>query len=277
MSDRKLPWLVDPAELIEHLADPHLRVVDLSPAEVFAEHHAPGACHLAYSSLIANRPPVGGLVPEQAMLEGLLSRLGIDGDTHVAAMDAEGGAAAGRLLWTLELLGHERISLVDGGLRAWVEEGFPIERGPGATPTPATFTARPEPAAEANARYILDGLGRTEPALLDARTAEEYAGENTRAARGGHIPGAIHFEWIRGVDRGRYLRMRDASILREELDSLGLTPDREIVAYCHTHHRSAFSYAMLRILGYTRVRGYPGSWSDWGNREDVPVTAGTTP
>lgn len=271
MNDTSLPPLLDPAELVEHLGEPGLVVVDLSPAEVFAERHAPGARHLPYREIVSNEPPVGGLVPPQQALETLFSRLGIGPDVHVVAMDAEGGGAAGRLLWTLELLGHDRVSLLDGGLRAWVEEGFPIERGPVQPPTPAQFTARPDPAREAGARYIMDGLGRNDLALLDARSADEYSGRVARAARGGRIPGAIHFEWTRGMDREHSLRMHEPALLREELHSLGLTPDREIVTYCHTHHRSAFSYIMLRVLGYARVRGYPGSWSDWGNRDDTPV------
>lgn len=283
MTDPSLPLLLDPAELTDRLDNPSVRVIDLSPGEVFAEHHAPGACHLPYGEITLSRPPVGGLVPDRDHLCDLFTRLGIDSDTHVVAMDAEGGGAAGRLLWTLELLGHARVSLLDGGLRAWVEEGYPIERGPGNSPgnspgsdserapTAGAFKPHPCPDVEANARFILDGLGRGDLAFLDARTSEEYSGQVERAARGGHIPGAIHFEWTRGMARDRSMRMREPAVLREELDSLGLTPDREIVTYCHTHHRSAFSYAMLRILGFRRVRGYPGSWSDWGNRDDTPV------
>ncbi len=71
--------------------------------------------------------------------------------------------------------------------------------------------------------------------------------------------------------RERSLRMREPEVLRDELASLGLSPDRDIVTYCHTHHRSAFTYIMLRILGFRAVRGYPGSWSDWGNRDHTPI------
>ncbi|HKK13309.1 MAG TPA: rhodanese-like domain-containing protein, partial [Gammaproteobacteria bacterium] len=56
-----------------------------------------------------------------------------------------------------------------------------------------------------------------------------------------------------------------------ELETLGITPDREVITYCQTHHRSAHTYIVLRSLGYPRVKGYPGSWSDWGNRPEAPV------
>ena len=109
---------------------------------------------------------------------------------------------------------------------------------------------------------------------LDARSPGEYDGTTVRSARGGHIPGAVHYEWTRAMDRTRNLRLRPLAELTDELALQGITPGHEVVTYCHTHHRSAYSYAVLRILGYARVRGYPGSWSDWGNREDTPV--GTT-
>jgi len=274
MNDAKLPLLADPGVVADHVGDADLLIVDLSPAELFLEHHAPGAIHLPYSALIVNDPPVGGLVPEHPVLAALFTRLGIGPETHVAAMDAEGGGAAGRLLWTLELLGHDRVSIVDGGLRAWLGEGLPTAAGTSIEPEPVTFRAAPDERVLADTDYILEGLGRRDLALLDARSADEYSGSSVRAARGGHIPGAVHFEWTHGMDRDDNLRMQPRALLREQLDDLGLTPDREIVTYCHTHHRSAFSYAMLRVLGYPRVRGYPGSWSAWGNRADTPVQTG---
>lgn len=269
--DRILPMLVDPAELPDLLDDPRIRVVDLAHEELHHEQHLPGAVHLPYAALVENRPPVGGLLPPVERLERTMSALGIGPDTHVVAMDAEGGGAAGRLLWTLEVLGHERVSLLDGGLRAWINEGHPVTAEPTPSPEPADFNASYSNEHVATAEYIMQRLGKPDIALLDARSADEYEGVNVRAARGGHIPGAVHYEWTTAMDRARNLRLRGEAVLREDLEALELTPDREIVVYCHTHHRSAFSYAMLRILGYERVRGYPGSWSDWGNREDTPV------
>jgi thiosulfate/3-mercaptopyruvate sulfurtransferase len=73
------------------------------------------------------------------------------------------------------------------------------------------------------------------------------------------------------MDRDRHLRLLPADRIRARLDALGLTPDREIICYCQSHHRSAFSWLMLKSLGYENVKGYPGSWSDWGNRPDAPV------
>lgn len=269
-----LPLLVEPEQLADRLGEPGepgVLVVDLSPGETFREHHVPGSVHLPYGEIVASRPPVGGLLPDARTLERVLGAAGIGPGMHVVAVDAEGGGAAGRLLWTLEAQGHGAVSLLDGGLLAWVNEGFPVESGPGARPAPRRFHAGGPGDNVADAEYILGHLGRDDFIPLDARSDGEYSGATVRAARGGHIPGAAHYEWTRAMDRARNLRLRPADDLRAELHALGIRPEREIVTYCHSHHRSAFSYAMLRVLGFDRVRGYPGSWSDWGNRQDTPV------
>ena len=267
----QLPLLIEPHRLLAQLDDPRIRVVDLSPAEVFREHHAPGAVHLPYGQLVAARPPVGGLLPETEVLTRVLDAAGIGAQHHVVALDAEGGGAAGRLIWTLDALGHGAASLVDGGLHAWVNEGMPVETGAGTDVEPGGFRAHPTHANVIDAEGIMAWLDDDTFVALDARSGGEYAGTDVRAARGGHIPGAVHFEWTRGMDRDRNLRLRPSEALIDELAELGVTPDRTVAVYCHTHHRSAFSYVMLRILGFRHVLGNLGSWSDWGNRDDTPV------
>lgn len=267
----QLPLLLDPADLAECLDDPRVRIVDLSPVETFRAHHVPGSAHLPYDAIAHAEPPVGGLLPPDAELGRVLRDTGIDPDAHVVALDAEGGGAAARLLWTLEAHGHSAVSLLDGGLVAWVNEGYPSEAGAGDEPPRGAFAPGGDRGNVRAAEDIMARLGADDFATLDARSAAEYRGDTVRAARGGHIPGAIHYEWTRAMDRARNLRVRPLDDVRSELHGLGLTPEREIVTYCHTHHRSAFSYAVLRILGYPRVAGYPGSWSDWGNRDDTPV------
>lgn len=269
-----LPPLLQPRELFERLGDPAVRVVDLAPPEQFAAGHIPGALHLPYTALVEQRPPVAGLLPATGQLQAVFARLGIGPDTHVVALDAEGGGRAARLLWTLDALGHDRGSLLDGGVEAWHAVGLPLVREPAPAPVPAAPLPAGASAAVADADYILARLGDDDFRLLDARSDAEYDGTQVRAARGGHIPGARHYEWTRAMDPAHCLRLRPADTLRAELAALDITPAHEVVAYCHSHHRSALSYWMLRVLGFPRVRGYPGSWSDWGNRDDTPVETG---
>ncbi len=266
----ELPLLIEPAELQPLLGDPELLVVDLSKESVNLQYRLPGAVFLDYGQLLTHRPPVSGLLPSTERLTKLFSDLGVGPETQVVAYDDEGGGKAARLLWTLEVLGHKRLSLLNGGLFSWANEGHPLGDRRG-EPKPAQFQANPDASRVAHADYISSRLGNPDMALLDARSPLEFRGEQRFSARGGHIPGAVNLDWLEAMDRERNMRMRPAEALRQRLESLGVTPDKEVTTYCQTHHRSSFTYWMLRVLGYTRVRGYPGSWSDWGNRSDTPV------
>lgn len=130
---------------------------------------------------------------------------------------------------------------------------------------------RPSPVPErvTSADGILARLKDPAVVILDARSPAEYAGKDVRAKRGGHIPGAVNIEWSQALrPDGTFKPLEE---LRALYGANGVTPDKTVIAYCQTHHRSAHSYFVLRLLGYPRVVGYDRSWSEWGNREGLPV------
>jgi len=267
-----LPLLIEPEQLHPCLADPLVLIVDLGNPARYATGHVPGAVHLDYANLVRAEPPAMGLPPTEAQLSEVLSRLGLTPDRQVVAYDDEGNGRAGRLLWTLAALGHERVALLNGGLHAWDAAGGPLEAQFSPPPRRA-YQARfvDPPTAVADRDYILARLGQPDLVLLDTRTPAEFAGLDVRAARGGHIPGAVNLNWTDAMDPQRQLRLQPDPVLRKLLERRGVTPDKEVIVYCQTHHRSAHTYWVLRYLGYPRVRGYPGAWSEWGNDPSLPV------
>lgn len=270
-TDKPLPLLLEPALLEAVVGAIGLVVLDLRSQEAYVTGHVPGAIPADYGDFIEAKPPAMGLLPGMDHLGHVLGALGITPEHHVVTYDDEGGGRAGRVIWTLHALGHERCSLLNGGFHAWGGEGLPIETGP-ATHHGNQYDARLDnPGVLATKEYIQAHLGSEDLALLDTRSRAEFDGTDVRAARGGHLPGAVNFNWTDAMDRTRRLRMLPDEALRARLDTLAVVPDKEVVVYCHTHHRSAHTYVMLKHLGFPRVRGYAGAWSEWGNDPNLPI------
>ena len=137
--------------------------------------------------------------------------------------------------------------------------------------TTGDLDLRWDDAVIADKDYVLAALHNDDIAFLDARSPAEYRGEKSAAARHGRIPGAVNFNWLDTMNADDFYRFKQSAELSATLAKLGVTPDHEVITYCQTHHRSAHSFMMLRHLGFARVRGYPGSWSEWGNDASLPI------
>lgn len=265
-----LPLLIEPSQLEPLLGTPNLLVVDLCRPEQYATAHLPGAVFLPFNQLTRGVPPGPGKLPAENLMSRVMSSIGLTPDTHVVAYDDEGGGWAGRLIWTLDVIGHKHYSYLNGGLHAWVAENRPLEAGI-AMPKPSQYQAKYGTRAIMTKEDILARLGDPSLAIWDARSMEEYFGNRESAMKNGHIPGAVNYEWTRAMDPHNHLRLRDLDTIRKELKSLGISSDKTIVTHCQTHHRSGFTYLVGKILGFQHMNAYPGSWSEWGNDPKTPV------
>ena len=196
--------------------------------------------------------------------------------------DRQGGSAASRLIWTLHTFGFYNCSLLDGGLDAWIAEGFEVTQGPPETPQNETPVVDLSTARQhvVNTDEVLKILGKTgtptnddnrTPVFLDARSQKEFNGEDVRSDKGGRIPGARQLEWTDALDRNNHMKLLPENELRGLVERAGFKTEDTIVAYCQTHQRSSLSYVMLRHLGFANVFGLEGAWSEWGNRDDTPI------
>lgn len=267
MLEPLLPLLIEPEDLPQILDQRLLRLVDLSSVDQYNSAHIPGAVHLPPARTTSSAP-VPGFLPPQDQVQQMLGELGHHEGLHYVVYDDEGGGWAGRFIWLLDSIGHTHYSYINGGIKAWIAAGLPTEQK--ANNAPITF---PQLHIVNSPSISLDelkeNLNDEDLVIWDARSPSEYRGEKVLASKGGHIPGAINFEWTAGMDPERDLRLR--SDLAQQIEALGITPDKQIVTHCQTHHRSGFTYLAAKILGYPRVRAYPGSWSEWGNHPDTPV------
>ena len=266
-----MPLLIEPNELEELLNKPNIVIVDLCKAKQYAQAHIPGAHFVNYADIVHIKKPIMGLLPDVENFSKLVSSLGINENTHVIAYDDEGGGCASRFIWTLNIFGHTNASLLNGGLHSWANEGHPLSNEDPANAEPSDYSLSDTGQYTVDSDYIQQHLDDKNTTLLDARSLAEFNGEKKFADKAGHIPGAIHFEWTDAMDRNNNLRLLPEGVIEQRLEQLGITKDKDVICYCQSHHRSAFSYLILRHLGYENVKGYPGSWSDWGNQDDTPV------
>ena len=267
-----LNQVLEPTDLAAQLAAKRdVLLVHVASEQAYAAAHIDGAVHVAPGELVSGIRPATGQLPDETRLVQLFSRIGYRPDATIVAYDDEGGGWAGRFIWTLDIIGHHDWAYLNGGIQAWAAAGLPLSRTPfKARPTNVALAIDRSPIADA--QDIIERLGDASVVVWDCRSADEYTGRRVTAARNGHIPGAVHLDWLDLMDRDRQLRLRtDVEAL---LQSRGITPDKEVIAHCQTHHRSGLAYLVARVLGYPRIRGYHGSWSDWGNRDDTPIETG---
>ncbi len=265
------PFLVEPSQLEMQLGHSNLLVVDVGDRDAYDRERIPGAAHVDYLDLVSGEIPTSGTLPSAEQLQAVISSIGLKRDTHVVAYDSEGNGRAARFLWTLDVLDHPASSLLNGGFTAWKNEWHPIDTAPSVNIEHSNYPITINGKSRADKSYILSNLGKEGFGLLDARSQLEFEGIDIRAAQGGHIPGARNINWTDTIDANRNNRLKPPDVLRQMLYSQGLTPDMEIITYCQTHHRSSHSYAMLKSLGFEKIRGYPGSWAEWGNSLNMPI------
>jgi len=260
--------LTTPQELKKKIGSPDLILIDTRPAEEFARGHIPGSIHfdLFGLSLIDTSPaPLRAFL---SMMHHLFEMRGVELEKEVVFYEETSGMRAARGLWFLEYFGHAKVRVLDGGIAAWRQAGYPLTLETVA-PSPAQWKTGERRELLATAEDVLDSLGKKNLTILDTRSDDEYLGRNIRAARGGAIPGAVHLEWTNNLDpMGRF---KSPSELRQMYHRLGVTPDKEIITYCQGGYRAAHSYLALRTLGYPKVRNYLGSWREWGDRPDLPI------
>ena len=263
--------VVSPGELARILDAPAGTpplLLDLRPPDAYTAGHIAGAIHIDLwgVSLIDTDP--APLKAFMWMIEHVLAVHGVDAATPIVVYDQQSGVRAARAFWFLEYFGHPSVRLLDGGFNAWIAEDLPVTREAGPARN-SDWTGLRLDHTLATWREVREAVEKGDAVILDARTDGEYTGSTVRARRGGAVPGAVHIEWTRNLTpSGDY---KPAAELKQMYEDAGVTPDREVIAYCQGGYRAAHSYLALRLLGYPRVRMYLGSWKEWGDREDLPI------
>jgi thiosulfate/3-mercaptopyruvate sulfurtransferase len=278
--------LVTTEWVAQHLDDPTVRIVeaDEDPLLYEAVGHIPNAVKLDWH--VDVQDPVRRDFVDKAAFEALLSRYGIGNDTTVVFYGDKNNWYAAYSYWLFTLYGHRDARVMNGGRTLWEAENRAYTKDvPQFAPT--SYTAQDANLAIRAFRRQVESLlegGQVSgggAALVDVRSPDEYTGKLVHmvnypqegASRGGHIPGAQSIPWTTAANPDG--TFKSAEELRAIYGGKGISPDKEVFAYCRIGERSAHTWFVLtQLLGYPNVRNYDGSWTEWGNLVGAPIKQG---
>jgi thiosulfate/3-mercaptopyruvate sulfurtransferase len=275
------PVLVTSEWLAEHLNDDNVVIaeVDENP-DLYEEGHIAGAVKLHWRDDLQD--PVERDLVDKPTFERLMRERGIANDTTLVLYGDRNNWFAAYAYWYLKIYGHEDVRILDGGRQKWADDGREFTTD---VPQPEQTEYKASERDESIRTYrdaVKEGIGQQTKALVDVRSPQEYAGEliappgyeQEGAQRAGHIPTAASIPWATAVrDDGTFKTVEE---LRELYEGKGVTPEKEVTAYCRIGERSAHTWFVLReLLGYEAVKNYDGSWTEWGNLVDVPIEKGS--
>jgi thiosulfate/3-mercaptopyruvate sulfurtransferase len=260
----------------EHKDDQNVRLVEVDvDTTAYDTGHIEGAIAWNWTTQLNDQVRRDILTPEQ--LAELLGQSGITPDTEIILYGDNNNWFAAYAYWQLKIFGHDKVKLMNGGRKKWELEGRPFVKE-----VPEVKAVQyPVKTADQSIRAfypdVRSAIGSDSAVLVDVRSPQEFSGEviappgmTETAQRGGHVPGAVNIPWAKATNEDGTFKSIDE--LKELYNSLGVTPDKNVITYCRIGERSAHTWFVLReLLGFKNVRNYDGSWTEWGSMVGNPI------
>ncbi|HEY2708554.1 MAG TPA: 3-mercaptopyruvate sulfurtransferase [Caulobacteraceae bacterium] len=275
--------LVSTEWLVEHLEDPTLVVLDGSwhmPADgrdakaEYGAGHIPGAAFFDIDAISDHTSPLPHMLPAPQAFATAVRRLGAQADSTIVVYDTVGVFSAPRVWWEFRAMGHDRVFVLDGGLKKWVAEGHPVEAG-WHEAEHGEFKAHPIPTLLADKAAVGAALKAKSAQVVDARSATRFRGdapEPRPGLRAGHMPGALNAPWS-GMVTAEGTLAAPAELMKA-FDAAGVDLADPIITTCGSGISASILALGLAVLGRSDVAVYDGSWSEWGAAADTAVATG---
>jgi thiosulfate/3-mercaptopyruvate sulfurtransferase len=278
MSDYAHPEVLVTTEWVAaHAQDPGVRLVEVDvDTTAYDQGHIPGA--IAWNWQTELQDAIRRDLSDPQAFQALLGNAGISPESTVVLYGDNNNWFAAWAFWQLKYYGHDKVLLMNGGRKKWVEEKRPLTNEK-PVQTPARYKVKsPDAAIRAKRDEVLAAVEKkTGAQLVDVRSVDEFTGKiiappgmSETAQRGGHIPGAANIPWSQAVNEDGTFKSADA--LKQLYGGKGVTGDKEVIAYCRIGERSSHTWFVLKyLLGMSNVRNYDGSWTEWGNLIGAPI------
>lgn len=268
--------LIEVEELISILGRENIKIIDFRKEEKYLKGHIPNSTNIWRSDIEDKTYPYNGMSAKKASIEKLLQGLGIEENDIVVAYDDMGLCDATRLWWVLKTYNFNNVKLLNGGWQAWNEIGGKTSiKIPEVIPTKLQLSKSIKKELYVAMEDMSNLLSETNGVvLLDTRTTNEYSGKRLKkgAKRSGRIPKSHHIDWMNAIDEKNMQKFKSVEELQKIYVPLLSSKDIPVIAYCHTGVRSAHTtFVLTELLGYTNVRNYDGSWSEWSYFEHLPI------
>ena len=261
------------------------QVWDVRDARDYVKSHLPGALTLGDAASNLRNPNSEDFIAT-AQIEALLGAAGIDPQRETVVYGARGtwNPYFGR--YTLRYFGGNKVSVFHDGIEGWQAAGLPVSTAP-AQAAPVKLKLVANPAVSVSTQDVIGRLNQSEVQIVDARTPKEFAGEDIRALRGGHVPGAVNIPYEQNwtdpetlqklaskqVSDTRGMALKSSADLKALYSKLD--PEKETVVYCQSGVRASETAGVLEQLGFKNVKLYDSSWLGYGNRLDAPANNAT--
>ena len=269
--------------LAENIAEPLVSIVDASfylptanrdTKQDFDDCHIQGAVFFDINKIADKDTDLPHMLPDAKDFANHISNLGISNNHHVICYDTNGGPmAAMRAWWSFRVFGHDRVSVLSGGLPKWQDENRSTSSIANSI-TPQIFTAKHNPNLVKNIEQITENIKTQKYQLVDARSKGRYNGtepEPRVGLRSGHIPGAINLPFNSLLDSKQFMAMRSANEISTIIMESGIDLSKPIISSCGSGVTAAPLVMALYLIGNKEVAIYDGSWTEWASRSDQPI------
>jgi thiosulfate/3-mercaptopyruvate sulfurtransferase len=276
--------LVETNWLATHLDSQALRVIDATyflpsqnrnAAAEYHKRHIPGAIFFDIDDISDKNVGLPHMAPDSATFKAKVEALGLGSDNKIIVYDANGGyCAAARAWWMFRTFGHFDVALLNGGLPKWLDEDRAVESAV-SNPEPGRFTPCFNPNLVKSRDQVIANLEEGLELVVDARAPLRFAGSEAEprpTEKTGHIPGSVNLPFARLMDMENNAVMRPADVLASAFEEAGIDMKKPVIASCGSGVTAGVIAFSLHLLGQSNFSVYDGSWAEWGNHPETPVS-----